>query len=227
MIQTCCRATKIVATSGNSVPDNNVDSDQPRCREAADDGPKEEQSVDLRAPLLRSPAKYNAHDWCFGRVDRRPTDGFAYLRRMRFAYVDCVMTHRQAGDHDAGEGSDASGDTHFSGAAWCGRSRAVPRRGVVPAGCDTVIRMPRELWPGWSRSGCGPASFRHRSGIRFCNIHNIASQFSFAGAELCEPGDNTNRSGLVTRGVGNTRSQGLQGTGMATDKGISVGWEAW
>jgi hypothetical protein len=54
----------------------------------------------------------------------------------------------------------------------------------------------------------------------------MASQFSFAGAKLCEPGDNRDRSGLVTRGVGNTRSQGLQGTGMATDRGISVGWEA-
>jgi hypothetical protein len=146
-----------------------------------------------------------AHDWCFGRVDRRPTDGFAYLRHMCFTCVDCVMTHRQAGDHDAGEGPDGSGNTYFSGAAWCGS----------------------ELWPGWSRHGCGPASFRHRSGIRFRYICNLASQFSFAGAKLCEPGDNTDPSGLVTRGGGTTRSQGLHGTGMAADRGISVGWEAW
>lgn len=146
---------------------------------------------------------------------------------MCFACVDCVMTHRQAGDQDAGEGPDGSGDTYFIGAPWCGSCRAVPRRRVVLAACGTVIRMPRELWPGWSPSGCGRASFRHRSGARFCNIRNMASQFSFAGAKLFEPGDNTNRSGLVTREVGNTRSQGLQGTGMATDKGISVGWEAW
>jgi hypothetical protein len=209
MVQTCCRATEIVATSGNSVPDNNI-ADQPRCREAVDDDPKEQRPVGLRASLLRSRAKGNAHDWCFGRVDRRPTDGFAYLRQMFFAHADCVVSHHQAGDHDAGEGS---------GASWCGSSRA--------AMCRTVVRMRRELRPGWSRHACGPASFRHRSGIRFRYICNLASQFSLAGAELCEPGDNTDRSGLVTRGGGTTRSQGLHGTGMATDKGISVGWEAW
>jgi hypothetical protein len=87
-----------------------------------------------------------------------------------------------------------------------------------------------------SAMSCGPVGrdmgvVRHHFDIGvvsvFGNIRNMASQFSFAGAKLCEPGDNRDRSGLVTRGVGNTRSQGLHGTGMATDKGISVGWEAW
>ena len=45
----------------------------------------------------------------------------------------------------------------------------------------------------------------------------MTSQLSFAGAELCEPSDNTDR------GRGTTRSQGLRGTGMVTDSGLSGG----
>src|ERR1700756_4707893 len=100
-----------------------------------------------------------------------------------------------------------SGNTYRSGASW---------RGVSPA-----VARPRDRGTRWSRQGCGPASFRDRSGIRFRNIRD------FAGAELRGPGDNAYRSGLLTRGGGITRSQGLQGTGMPTDKDISVDWEAW
>ena len=51
--------------------------------------------------------------------------------------------------------------------------------GCAATQCD----LPTE----WSRYGCGPASFRHRSGIRFPKLRDLASHFRVAGAKLCEP----------------------------------------
>src|ERR1700733_12917576 len=133
----------------------------------------------------------------FARVDSQRTDGLAYGRRMCFGDGERVIS--------CPRGVMAAG--------------AAMRCGATPT--------PREPDHDWSRHGRRPASFRHQSGIRFRNIRELPSHFLFARAQLCEPGDNTNPGGFVTRVWGTDRSQGSQGTGMAVNKGISVGWEAW
>jgi hypothetical protein len=174
------------------VPRTMLDNDI-RCssRDATDDA-KQGESV---APLALGLRRINrCTDRCFGRVDRRPTDGLAYRRHMCFAYVDARIPH-------------------FRGASWCRSARAVPRKPVVLPTCGTVIGTPRERRPDWSRHECWPASFRHRSGIRCRKIRDSASHCPIAGAKLCEPGDNTDQSGLVTRGGGITPLAGSAGYG--------------
>src|ERR1700749_4270322 len=75
------------------------------------------------------------------------------------------------------------------------------------------------------------ASFRHRVGIHFRTIEQLASLSSFSEAKLCEPGSSPVKARTVTQRTGregrSVRSLGRQDPGGATGVVASAGWEAW
>src|ERR1700733_12305893 len=138
----------------------------------------------------------------------------------------CVVTTIQADSHDAGDGSAG-----FSNPSWRNSSARVAGPTAViehafPPALSAITATTRERWRPKSRFGHGPASFRHRCGIRFCKIRDLTSHFLLVGAKLCELGDKADR-----RRVDSPRDYGplagCAGTGRAADWGVSVGWEAW
>src|SRR5437763_14697510 len=90
---------------------------------------------------------------------------------------------------------------------------------VDSAACGAITRGQPE---SWSRHGRGPASFRHRPGIRFRTIRDLPSHFPSAGAKLAEPGDNTDRSG-ITYPWGQNPLAGSAGRGHGQETGAMRG----
>src|SRR5271167_682764 len=86
----------------------------------------------------------------------------------------------------------------------------------------TVLQAPSH----WSRYGRGLASIRHQSGIHSRNISYLTSYSSFAGAQLCEPATRGLERGWQPAVGVSTARRVRRGASMATDSGISVGWEA-
>ncbi|WP_165605675.1 hypothetical protein [Mycobacterium kubicae] len=128
---------------------------------------------------------------------------------MGIADVEEVIEEKQARDHDDRDGPDNSGNTHR---CW------VSSQGIGPAAVFGTVSHPLiGAHLGGSRGARGPASFRHRLGIRFRNIFDLASHLSLAIAKLCAPGDDADRNWVTAHGGKTAGSQGGQGSG----------WEAW
>jgi len=156
------------------------------------------------------------------RVDRLPTNGFAYRQRMRFACLECigltsssratttlVRVHTGAQRFtSAAPVRAAFGPRAASG--WFPNARHNNR--------NAANLVATRTWPGIISTSAGHP---------FCKIRYSTPHFSLGGAKLCEPGDNTDRIRVTSRGGGATCSQGVRGAGMVKDGGLSVGWEAW
>lgn len=95
---------------------------------------------------------------------------------------------QQAGDHNVGERPGNSGNTHFNYVvSLFGIHRAVKSSSIIPIWCGLLRYRLRHRY--------GTAPFRHRLGICYCNIFDLTSQVSFAGAKLSGLRDNTGCTG--------------------------------
>ncbi|GAA4533177.1 hypothetical protein GCM10023161_03640 [Mycobacterium paraffinicum] len=133
----------------------------------------------------------------------------------------------RAEKRDAADDPGRPGNIRDRGIAARDGSRALLRKRASGSGWGSNIHRPRDRCRGPSRFERAYASFRHQRGIRFCNIRDLTSHFSFAGAKLCAPGDNADRNGVVSPRSDYGPPAGCAGTGLATDRGMAVGWEAW
>ncbi len=154
-------------------------------------------------------------------------NGLTYRRHMGFGYAVGLMELGHSEKPDAAEHPGEFDTTRGRRIAAQDRGRSLLHTRSSCSGFGDVSPTSDERGGGWSRFERGSASFPHRRGIRFCNIRDLTSHFSLAGAKLCEPGKNAVRNGFVSPRPDCGPLAGCAGGGIAADRGIAVGWEAW